>query len=208
MRWLSTLAQRRDVYSVNIVSHSLWTDAREVGKLFTRWEFSAYNKLLMNTINPGCDVATVCHQVRCMCWGHQCLFSKGRYFFFNCSNLVQCLRDLLCKLIGIMHTKMFAMYLQIGVLMCCLLTHWGRDNVAAIFQTTFSNTFFWMKMHEFRLKFHWNLFPRVQSTKFQHWFIYWLGAGQATSHYLSQWWIVYRRIYASLGLNELRDMAV
>ena len=31
----------------------------------------------------------------------------------------------------------------------------------------------------------------------------WLGAIQATSHYLNQWWIVYRPIYASLGLNEL-----
>ena len=27
------------------------------------------------------------------------------------------------------------------------LTHWGRDKMAAIFQTTFSNTFSWMKMH-------------------------------------------------------------
>ena len=26
---------------------------------------------------------------------------------------------------------------------------------------------------------------------------------QATSHYLNQWWFVYRRIYASLGLTEL-----
>ena len=26
---------------------------------------------------------------------------------------------------------------------------------------------------------------------------------QATSHYLNQWWLVYRRIYASLGLNEI-----
>ena len=29
-----------------------------------------------------------------------------------------------------------------------------------------------------------------------------IGAGQATSHYLNQWWLVYWRIYASLGLNE------
>ena len=27
-------------------------------------------------------------------------------------------------------------------------------------------------------------------------------AGQAQSHYLNQWWLDYRRIYASLGLNE------
>ena len=73
----------------------------------------------------------------------------------------------------------------------------------AISQTTFSNAFSWMKMLEFRLKCHWNLFPRVQLTIFQQWFGSWLGAVHARSHYLNQWWLVYRRIYASLGLNEL-----
>ena len=73
----------------------------------------------------------------------------------------------------------------------------------AISQMTFSNAFSSMKMFEFRLKFHWSLFPRVQLTIFQHWFRWWLGAVQATSHFLNQWWLVYRRIYASLGLNEL-----
>ena len=38
-----------------------------------------------------------------------------------------------------------------------LLTHWGRDKMTAIFQT-FWNEFPWMKMCEFRLKFHWSLF--------------------------------------------------
>ena len=41
----------------------------------------------------------------------------------------------------------------------------------AISQTTFSNAFSWMKMFEFQLKFHWSLFPRVQLTIFQQWFI-------------------------------------
>ena len=50
------------------------------------------------------------------------------------------------------------------------LTHWGRDKMAAIFQTTFSSWFSWMKMNEFRLIFHWSLFIRVQLTIFQHWF--------------------------------------
>ena len=50
------------------------------------------------------------------------------------------------------------------------LTHWGRDKMAAIFQTTFSNAFSSMKMYTFRLRFHWSLFPRVQLTIFQHWF--------------------------------------
>ena len=50
------------------------------------------------------------------------------------------------------------------------LTNWGWDKMAAIFQTTCSNTLSWMKMYEFRLKFHWSLFLRVQLTIFQYWF--------------------------------------
>ena len=62
----------------------------------------------------------------------------------------------------------------------------------------------WLKMYEFRLQFHGRLFLRIQLTLFQHCFRYWLGAVQVTSHYLSQLWLVYARIYtSSLGLNEL-----
>ena len=82
-------------------------------------------------------------------------------------------------------------------------THWRLDKMAAISQTTLSNTFSWMKIFEFRLKFHWSLFPRIQLTIFQHWFRLWLGADQATSHYLNQWWLDHWCTYASLGLNEL-----
>ena len=87
-----------------------------------------------------------------------------------------------------------------------LLTHWGRDKMAAILQTTFSNAFSWMKMHEFHLRFHWSLFLRLELTIFQHWFKKWLGADKVTSHYLNQWWLDYRRIYASIGLNELIEV--
>ena len=87
-----------------------------------------------------------------------------------------------------------------------ILTHWGRGKMAAISQTTSSNAFSWMKVYEFRLRFHWSLFLRVQLTIFQHWFRWWLGACQATSHYLNQWWLDYWCIYASLGLNELWDI--
>ena len=83
------------------------------------------------------------------------------------------------------------------------LTHLGRDKMATISQTTFSNSCLWMKMLESRLKFHWNFLHRVQLTIFQYWFRWWLGAVQATSHYLKQRWLVHRRIYASVGLNEL-----
>ena len=78
--------------------------------------------------------------------------------------------------------------------------------MVAIFQTTFWNGFSWMKIYEFRLKFHWSLFLRAQLTIYQNWFRKWLGADQATSHYLNQWWLIYWHIYASLGLNELRRL--
>ena len=50
------------------------------------------------------------------------------------------------------------------------LTHWGWDKMAAFSQTTLSNAFSWMKIIEFRIKFHWSLFLRVFLTILQHWF--------------------------------------
>ena len=46
----------------------------------------------------------------------------------------------------------------------CHLTHWGRDKMAAVSRTTLSNAFSWMKLYEFRLRFHWNLFLGFQLT--------------------------------------------
>ena len=77
---------------------------------------------------------------------------------------------------------------SLAALVLWLLTHWGRNKMAAIFQTTFSNAFLWMIMYVIRLKFHWNLFLRVQWTISQHWLRWWLVADQVTSHYLNQWW--------------------
>ena len=44
------------------------------------------------------------------------------------------------------------------------------------------------KLRVFLLKFHRSLFLRAQLTIRQHWFRYWLGADQATNHYLNQCW--------------------
>ena len=74
--------------------------------------------------------------------------------------------------------------------MFLLLTHWDRDEINNISQTTFSNVFSSKKIFEFRIKFPWSLFPMVQLTIFQHWFRLWLGAVQVTSHYLNQWWLI------------------
>ena len=62
-------------------------------------------------------------------------------------------------------TLLNIMVLQIG-----LLTHWGRDKMDAISQTTLSSAFSWMKMFEFWLQFDWGLFLRVQLAIFQNWF--------------------------------------
>ena len=64
------------------------------------------------------------------------------------------------------------------------LTHWGRDKMAAIFLTTFSDAFSWMKMFKFRLRCHWSLFPRVQLT-------------------ISQWVKQWCAIHQCISLNDL-----
>ena len=51
-----------------------------------------------------------------------------------------------------------------------ILTHLPLDKMAAISQMIFSDTFSWMKMYKFWLRFRWILFLRVQLTIFQHWF--------------------------------------
>ena len=64
---------------------------------------------------------------------------------------------------------------DVGVLWTRLvLTHWGRDKMATIFQMTYSKAiskpFSSMKVFVYWLMFHWNLFPRVQLTIIHHWF--------------------------------------
>ena len=65
------------------------------------------------------------------------------------------------------------------------------------------NVFFLMKAYKFSLQIYWYLFPRVQVTIYQHWFRWWFGAIQATSHYLKQWWLFYWCTYASLGTKGI-----
>ena len=61
------------------------------------------------------------------------------------------------------------------------------DNMAAISQT-FSNALPWKKSFVLWFELHWSFFVRVQLTLNKHWFRWWLGAEQATSHYLNQCW--------------------
>ena len=48
-------------------------------------------------------------------------------------------------------------------------TQWGRDKIAAILQMTYWNLLYCKKI-VYTFKFHWKLFPKVQSTISLHWF--------------------------------------
>ena len=61
-------------------------------------------------------------------------------------------------------------------------------NIEGVPSPGISQTFLWMKSFIFRLKFHWSLFLRVQLTKSQQWFRWFLGAEQAPSYYLNHCW--------------------
>ena len=66
-----------------------------------------------NYVNPVCCVATVCHQVRCMYWGHL------GYFHRAISQLkwykIVCMRYLACTFSQMKSINMFSMFLQSGV---------------------------------------------------------------------------------------------
>ena len=48
------------------------------------------------------------------------------------------------------------------------LNTWRLRQNGHHFPEDISNAFSWMKMHEFRVRLHWSLFPRAQLTIFQH----------------------------------------
>ena len=60
------------------------------------------------------------------------------------------------------------------------LAHWGRHRMAAVFQTTFSNTFL---SNEFRR----SLFLSVEFITFQIWVRLWIGTDKVSSHYQNRW---------------------
>ena len=69
------------------------------------------------------------------------------------------------------------------------LTHLLLDKMATILAEVIFKRIFLNEMIELLFKFHWNFLPGVQLTIRQHCFrLYRLGAKQATSHYLNQWW--------------------
>ena len=69
-----------------------------------------------------------------------------------------------CLLVNIMYSKPLIYKTRTTT----FLIHQDRDKMVAISQTTFSKTFSWMKIFEFRLVFHWSLFLRAKLTISQH----------------------------------------
>ena len=81
------------------------------------------------------------------------------------------------------------------------LTHWGQDKMATNF-LAISNAFSWMEIYKFRLKFHWSLLlgvqlimPALVLIMARRRAIIWTNDG-----------LFYCRIYASLALNDLRNL--
>ena len=87
------------------------------------------------------------------------------------------------------------------------LTHWGRDKMAAIFQTIFWNAFSCMKSVEFGLTFHWSVLLRIRLMIFQHWFRQWLGTNQVTLSepmiaYVADTYLRYSASMSSTKINK------
>ena len=91
-------------------------------------------------------------------------WTKRRRWIFKCWDLVQLILEVWPYFVVSVICQ------PISSLLVCPLTHWGTDKMADISQKTYSNEFSWMKVCEYRLKFHWSLFLRVQLTISQHWF--------------------------------------
>ena len=96
------------------------------------------------------------------------------------------------KMSAISMSKLMTPYLN--------LAHWGRDKMAAISQTIFSNFLkgnVWIS-----LKISPKFFPKFRINNITS-LVQILACRRATSHYLNQWWLDCQRIYTSLDFNQL-----
>ena len=138
------------------------------------------------------------------CWTNHCMIIIHQFSSRNTPNV--CLAVLFRVHVKIHISSSFDRGAKIK-LSCYVSTlntliHWGQKIYPFfsddIFKYIFLNENVWISIKI------WCSFRVIQLTSFQHWFRYWLSADQATRHYLKQWWLVYWRICASLGLNELK----
>ena len=67
----------------------------------------------LNYVNPVCCVATVCHQVCCICWGHLGHFHRAIYRLKWYK--IVCMRYLGCTFSQMKSINMFSMYLRFAI---------------------------------------------------------------------------------------------
>ena len=78
------------------------------------------------------------------------------------------------------------------------LTHWGRGKINAISRCIFLNENLWVP-----IKISLTFVPKGPINNISALVQIMTCRRPGDKHYLNQWWLVHRRIYASLGLNEL-----
>ena len=150
-----------DVFSLICVRINGWVNNGEAGDL--RRYLAYCGVIVMLSVNLSMS-PPLCH---CLC---VCL-CLGQSFSVSLSLslcLSPCLSLWLC--ISPQSNPCFhqCTVCNIGILKCTI--------------TGFSNEFHFLNRNcLFRLKFHWNLFPKVQITIIQHWFRWWLGAAKPLS---------------------------
>ena len=66
-----------------------------------------------NYANPIYGVAIICHQIRCLCWGHPSLFHTARSLLIWYKMF--CMRDISYRLIYVKFINMLSMYAKSGM---------------------------------------------------------------------------------------------
>ena len=165
---------------INVVYWPLYSRPRVCGGMWCNWELLPKYFCNATEINQFhltfCDISRPCHLISviqdlnylCNCITHESPHIRMIYWNLSMVDMnsqhgvnSNILND------AFMVKKLFTKS-RISKLIY-FLTHWDRDKMTAISQTILSNSFSWMKILEFRLKFHWSLFLKVQLTIFQHW---------------------------------------
>ena len=107
--WL--LDHNRNVEAFRIQgSHRLWCIRKGLFKDLSRRK----SHVIRNYVNPVFCVATVCHQVRCMCWGHLGHFHRA-ISHLKWYRIIVCMRYSACTFCQMKSINMFFIFLQPGV---------------------------------------------------------------------------------------------
>ena len=146
---------------------------------------SPFNPIIISIIKCGMKLLILFSNFNGAIWGWRCYFIS--YFTGDYLSLLG------LKLISICKRGLWSFY------------HFEAkmEEMDAIFQTTNSNAFSWMKICKFWLKFCWSLFPRVQLTIFSTGSDNGLEPNRRQAIIWTNIDLIHRRIYAALGGDEL-----